>query len=107
MQLSHPRELADSWCKQPTAWVSVCLLLRRSQVKANRPQSHGHVCDEALNITEHACTLWHLVAWCGMMSFFVVHLVIGLMSGIYWWVVELAGVGGCRTLDAPRPFLFY
>jgi hypothetical protein len=30
----------------------------------------------------------------------------GLMSGIYWLVVELAGVGGCRTLDAPRPFLF-
>ena len=42
-----------------------------------------------------------------MMSFFVVHLVMGLMSGIYWLVVELAGVGGCRTLDAPRPFLFY
>ena len=75
--------------------------------EGNRPQSHGHVRDEALNITEHACTLWHLVAWCGMMSFFVVHLVMGLMSGIYWLVVELAGVGGCRTLDAPRPFLFY
>lgn len=38
---------------------------------------------------------------------FFVHLVMGLMSGIYWLVVELAGVGGCRTLDAPRPFLFY